>query len=236
MRIAFTAAAALTILFVMTVLTADAQTPRRRTSTPIPAPTATPSQDAAVISRADDFLDENTSRAIPPDPNEARTGADRANVQSLEDLGKRIKNLESAQVQKGDPDAKPKRLLLNLDILTRAEQRSESLRRQIFELMEKETTYRTRIDAIEYDLRPEAIERHTAITGSLRPEELRATRKKVLESERTNLQNLITEIQRTKTTLEQSLQRSEALIEKLRTKLEGEIDTALEDEPQKPDQ
>lgn len=219
------------ILFVVAATTANAQTTRRHTrSTPIPAPTATPSQDASVVSRADDFPDDNTSIAIPPDPNEAKAAA--SNMQSLEELGRRIKNLESGQVQKSDPDAKPKRLLLNLDILTRAEQRSESLRRQIFELMEKESTYKTRIDSIEYDLRPEAIERHTAITGSLRPEELRASRKKALESEKANLQNLIDEIQKTRGSLELNLQRSEALVERLRQKLEKEIDTSLDDDQQ----
>ena len=222
------------IVLVVTASAADAQTTRRRSpSIPIPAPTATPSSDAAVVSRADDFLDDSTAVPIPPDPN---AGADRANIQLLEELGRRIKNLEAARVEKSDPDAKPKRLLLNLDILTRAEQRSESLRRQIFELMEKETTYKTRIDSLDYDLRPEAIERHTAITGSLRPEELRSNRKKALESEKANLQILITEIQRTRSTLELNLQRSEALVERLRTKLEKEIDTSLEDEPENRDQ
>ena len=234
MRLAFISGSVLALVL-MTSVAIDAQTNRRRTSTPIPAPTATPSNDAAVVSRADDFPDDSTAVPVPPDPNEAKPGADRTNIQSLEELGRRIKNLEAGQVQKGDPDAKPKRLLLNLDILTRAEQRSESLRRQIFELMEKESTYKTRIDSLDYDLRPEAIERHTAITGSLRPEELRANRKKALESEKTNLQNLITEIQKTRSTLELNLQRSEALVERLRTKLEKEIDTSLEDEPENHD-
>ena len=225
------------VLVTMFVMSADAQTNRRRTSTPIPAPTATPSSEPQVVSRADDFPDESTSQAIPPDPNEARTnGADRTSVQSLEELGSRIKNLEAAATQgraKPDPDEKQKRLLLNLDILTKAEGRSESIRKQLFEMMEKENSIRTRIDAIDYDLRPEMIERTTAITGSLRPEEMRANRAKSLQSEKTNLQKLLTEIDRNKASLEISLQRSDALVEKLRTKLEKEIDTALDEDPEK---
>ena len=60
-------------------------TRRRRTSTPIPAPTATPPlTEPQIISRADEFPDEN-SRAIPPDPNENKPGpgADTASVKSL---------------------------------------------------------------------------------------------------------------------------------------------------------
>jgi hypothetical protein len=204
---------------------------RRRTSTPIPAPTATPvTSEPLVISRADEFPDEN-SRAIPPDPNENKPGADATSVGTLEELGNRIKNLEAARSQKPvDPDEKQKRLLLNLDILTRAESRSESLRKQVFEMIEKENTVKTRLDSLDYDLRPEVIERSTALIGSLRPEEIRASRRKSLESERTNLQSLLTEIQRTRSSLEISLQRADVLVEKLRAKFEKEIDTALEDD------
>jgi len=210
----------------------DAQTNRRK-SIPIPAPTATPSSEPLIISRAEDFPDEN-SRAIPPDPNESKTGADRTSVQSLEELGNRIRNLEAATTQtrsKPDPDEKQKRLLLNIDILTKAEQRSEGLRKQLFDMMEKETAIRTKIDSLDYNLRPEAIERTTAITGSMRPEELRASRQKSLESEKANLQKLLVEIDKSKASLEISLQRADALVEKLRTKLEKEIDAALVDEP-----
>jgi hypothetical protein len=204
---------------------------RRRTSTPIPAPTATPvTSEPLVISRADEFPDEN-SRAIPPDPNEVKTGVD-ANIVTLEELGNRIRNLESARSVKpaADPDEKQKRVLLNLDILTRAEQRSESLRKQVFEMIEKENSVKTKLDSLEYDMRPEVIERTTSMIGSLRPEEIRAARKKSLESERANLQSLLTEIQRTRASLDISLQRSDALVEKLRAKFEKEIDSALEDD------
>ncbi len=220
--------------FVAAVADMSGQTNRRRrTSTPIPAPTATPvTSEPLVISRADEFPDEN-SRAIPPDPNEIKqgSGADTASVGTLEELGNRIKNLEAARNEKAvDPDEKQKRLLLNLDILTRAEGRSESLRKQVFEMIEKENAVKTKLDSLEYDLRPEVIERSTSMVGSLRPEEIRASRKKSLESERANLQSLLTEIQRTRSSLEISLQRADALVEKLRAKFEKEIDSALDDD------
>jgi len=218
-------------LFGIAVADVVAQTPRR--SIPIPAPTATPSSsDPMIISRADDFPDDS-SRAIPPDPNEIRTPAiDAASLVTLEQLGNRIKNLEAGiRVEKPDPDQKQKRLLLNLDILTRAEQRSESLRKQLFEMIEKENSVKSKLDSLEYELRPEVIERSTNLIGSLRPEEIRASRRKSVEAERTNLQSLLTEIQRTRGRLEADLQRSDVLVEKLRNKFEKEIDTALEDDP-----
>ncbi|MEO6333801.1 MAG: hypothetical protein ABIO91_02365 [Pyrinomonadaceae bacterium] len=228
------------LLMVFSVLAAAADihgqtNRRRRTATPIPAPSATPpSGEPQVISRADEFPEEN-SRAIPPDPNEIKTGvgADNASVVSLENLGNRIKNLEAARKDPVvDPDGKSKRLLLNLDILTRAEQRSEGLRKQVFEMIEKENSVRTKIDSLEYDLRSESIDRSVAFVGSLRPEEIRASRRKSLESERTNLQSLLTEIVRTRALLEASSQRADSLVERLRLKFEKEIDTSLADEPE----
>jgi predicted nucleic acid-binding Zn-ribbon protein len=114
--------------------------------------------------------------------------------------------------------------------VTRAEQRSESLRKQLFDMIEKENAVKTKLDSLEYDLRPEVIDRNQAFIGSLRPEEIRAARRKSLESERANLQSLLTEIQKTRASLDASLQRSDALVERLRTKFEKEIDTALDDD------
>ena len=226
------------IALAVTAADISAQTNRRRrTATPIPAPTATPpTSEPLIISRADEFPDEN-SRAIPPDPNENKTnGANSASIATLEELGTRIKNLEAGSRKVVDPDEKQKRLLLNLDIVTRAEQRSESLRKQLFEMIEKENAVKTKLDSLEYDLRPETIDRNQAFIGSLRPEEIRAARKKSLESERANLQSLLTEIQKTRASLDASLQRSDALVERLRTKFEKEIDAALDDDgDHKPD-
>jgi len=121
--------------------------------------------------------------------------------------------------------------MLNLDILTRAEQRAETLRKQLFDMIERENQIKTRLDQIENDIRPEMLERSVAFAGSLRPEELRDNRRKNLEVDRRNLQNLLTEIQNTKSSLELNVQKADILVEKFRFKLEKEIDNALADEP-----
>lgn len=131
-------------------------------------------------------------------------------------------------------DDKQKRMLLNLDILTRAEQRSESLRKQNFDLIEKENSIRSRLEQIEYDSRPEVIERPLQISGSLRPEELRENRRKTLLAEKRNLEALLIEIQTTRASVSDSLQRADSMVEKLRGKLEKDINDSflLDDEPQ----
>ena len=206
-------------------------TRRKRTPTTIPAATT---GEAQIISRAEDFPDTDavllpktdTKKPADPvtDPNETS--------KTIAELRSRVTGLESSQ--KNDQDDRQKRLLLNLDILTRAEQRSESLRKQLFEMVEKESAIKTKLDMIEINIRPEAIDREVAFAGTMRPEDLRALKKKQLEIERTSLQSILAEIQKTKITIDQNLQRSEAMVEKLRIRLEKEIDSALADDPSKP--
>ena len=195
-----------------------------------PKPLATPPRvvtGAEIISRADELYTPTVT--VPSENAEAKPASESAEIRELLD---RIKKLEAgrqtdAGSKKADPDEVQKRMLLNLDIITRAEQRSESLRKQLFEMIEKENTVRGRIEQISFEMRPEMIERSLHLAGSMKPEEVRENRRKSLAAERDNLQALLTEIQTTRTTVNANLQRSEVLVEKLRTKLEKDIDDAL---------
>ena len=194
-----------------------------------------PTTEPVIISRAEDFpldtpvLSSNVENAIRAADEVEGVNSSEKTIAELTD---RITALESTK--KVDYDQKQKRLAMNLEILTKAEQRVESLRKQSFEMLDKETSIKTKLEQIENDLRPEAIDRNVAFLGSLRPEELRATRKKNLEAERNNLQTMLAEIQRTRSNLDLNVQKAELLVEKLRSKLEVEIDAALQDDPAKP--
>jgi len=229
-------------LFVL-VTNTDAQTSRRKKTTkpqPVVSPTPPPQQEdvPVVISRADDYQNENqtvlTGNQQIPAPVETETEGEKIDKfsQRIKELTTRIKTLESTG--KNEYDEKQKRLLLNLDILSKTEQRAESLRKQLFEMIEKESTVRTRLEQLQFDLRPELIERSSAMTGSLRPEEIRDHRKKSLEAEKNNLESLLTQIQTNRAKLEESVQKADFLVEKVRLKLDKEIDDALasEDENQ----
>lgn len=226
----------LAVLFCFAVAIPDAsgqgtrrkRKPSKTASTASTLPVA-PAGDAQIVSRAADFPDDSV-QLVPSEQKrpEIPTFDPTETSKALDDIKNRIAAMES--MKKGDPDEKQKRLLLNLDILSRAEQRSESLRKQLFDLMEKETGIRSRLDMIEVNLRPEAIDREVAFAGTLRPEDLRAMKKKQLEVEKTSLQNILSEIVKTKTVLEQNLQRSDQMVEKLRLKLDKEVDDALAEE------
>ena len=55
------------------------------------------------------------------------------------------------------------------------------LRSQLSELQDREAGIKIRLQELDYDLKPENIERHFAGVGSVHPEELRETRRKQLQ-------------------------------------------------------
>lgn len=223
---------AATILFCIFVSAVEttAQTNRRRTrraTVPIVSPTPPPQTVPTIVSRAEDYQSENQTIVSEVPPTETETANQRVGSfgDEMKALNSRVKSLESSR--KNEYDEKQKRLLLNLDILSRAESRAESLRKQLFEIVEKENTLRTRLEQIEFDARPEMVDRAAALSGSLRPEEIRDQRKKSLDVEKRNLESLLTQIQSNRAALELNVQKADALVEKVRFKLEKEIDDAL---------
>ncbi|MFM9904217.1 MAG: hypothetical protein ACKVQJ_06560 [Pyrinomonadaceae bacterium] len=207
-------------------LAADAQTTKTRAK-PLATPLPTLS-GAEIISRADDYL---TVEPVKQPATKTSTNAN-VNAARIKELTDRINKLESTQ--KSDYDEKQKRMLLNLDILTRAEQRAESLRKQLFEMIEKENSVKSRLDQIETDSRPEMIERTLQLAGSMKPEEIRDIRRKSLANEKTNLQALLFEIQNTRSNITVNLQKADLMVEKLRIKLEKDIEDSFlkDDEPE----
>jgi hypothetical protein len=211
-------------------LAAGAASGQNTRPTPKPKPLATPPivTGAEIISRAGDLIEAPVQTSTPePDVSErSSVGPD------VRELTERIKRLEGGR--KDTYDEKQKRMLLNLDILTRAEQRAEALRKQLFDMIEKESNVQTRLEQIEYDIRPEVIERALHMSGSMRPEEVRENRRRALNAEKMNLQSLLTEIQSTRANLSANLSRADQMVERLRLKLERDIEASFlkEDDPE----
>lgn len=197
----------------------------RPTPTPVPIQVTTdqiigqePGRPLVTPQDVEQTPDANTSEQPP-----------QTSSPSTEALLARIKALESSRSDRYDEQQK--RLLMNLDILTRAEQRSENLRKQVFELMEKEAAVQTKLDQLAYEMRPEMINRVTTqMGGSMKPEEVREAKAQSLAAEQTLQQNLLAEIQSAKARVEAGLERSEQLVERLRAKIEKDIDDSLDPE------
>ena len=120
------------------------------------------------------------------------------------------------------------RISSSFTLLVQAEQRAEMLRRQLLELIEKETLYRTRITQIDEDMRPENVERTLNAYGTTRTAELRDTRRKVLETDRRGYVALLTLTTEGRTKLEEEVRQADALAQRLRQRLNPLIEREID--------
>jgi len=153
--------------------------------------------------------------------------------QSLQTLSNRLKVLSDELFS---PDKKNedksldsvKKVTTGLDLLAHAEERAEVLRKQLIELIEKETVYKTRMGQFDEDLRPENIERSTIGLGGTRTAELRDTRRRGLETEKRGIENLLNVTTQSRMRLEEDVRQADLLVTRLRQRLlpiiEKEID------------
>jgi phage shock protein A len=129
------------------------------------------------------------------------------------------------------------RYQLDMERLTRAEQRAEQLRSQLMDVQAKIADFESKIEQIEWALRPENLENSTAGYGSTRPEALREARKKSLESERNRVQAQLKLAETSRSRLEGAVANADAEVDLLRAKLEqrrAQMDAAPVETPAKP--
>jgi hypothetical protein len=153
--------------------------------------------------------------------------------QSLQTLNSRLKVISDGLLA---PDKKNedkslesvRKVTTNLDLLTHAEERAEVLRKQLIELIEKETAYKSRMTQFDEDLRPENIERSMAGVGGTRTAEMRDTRRRVLDNDKRGVDNLLSVTVQSRIRLEEDVRQADQLVSKLRQRLfpliEKEID------------
>jgi uncharacterized protein YhaN len=214
-------------------LDVSAQKKKKKKTQPLPTPVqTTPSSEPTVVGRSTDYadLEDYLPKAAnaPATTGGAQTGTDIQPLSpALEDLARQVHDLTG---RINSMDAKQK-LLLDLEILGRAEQRAGTLRQQLMDSSDKEDTIKTRLSELEGEMTPQAIERRAAFAGSLRPEEVRDNILKTLTAEKDHLTNQMTQLQNNRAALETSLQNADALVERLRDKLEKSIEEQLQDAP-----
>ena len=113
-------------------------------------------------------------------------------------------------------------------LLAQTEQRAEVLRRQLLDLIEKETAYRSRIAQIDEDIRPDNVERALNPYGTTRTVEARDTRRRILENDRRGFENLLTLVSQSRIRLEEDVRQADALVSRLRLRLFPAIDRQIE--------
>ena len=176
-------------------------------------------------------------RAAPPeqspasaDPIANELGLLRKSLQTLNSRLQVISDGLLAPDSKGEAESKErlKRISTNFDILTRAEERAEILRKQLIELLEKETQFKMRLVQLEEEMRPENIERTLSTYGTTRTVEIRETRRRVLESEKRGIENLLLVTSQSRLRLEDDVRQADQLVAKLRQRLFPLIDKEIE--------
>ena len=151
---------------------------------------------------------------------------------SLQTLNERLRVISETLLAPDAKDADPKeqrnRISANLDLLSRAEQRAEVLRKQLIELIEKETALRSRMVQIDEDMRPENIERAVSLVGTTRTVEIRDARRRVLENDRRGYESLLNLTSQSRQQLEDTVRQADAMVSRLRQRvlplIEKEID------------
>jgi predicted nucleic acid-binding Zn-ribbon protein len=108
-----------------------------------------------------------------------------------------------------------------MERLTRAEQRAESLRTQQVDVESKLADLQSKLELIEYQLRPENLEQASGY-GTVHPEEARAARRRALEGERARAQAQIKILETSRTRLETSVVTADAEVDSLRRKIEAQ--------------
>jgi len=155
---------------------------------------------------------------------DANTTARPAGEQDPEAMKKTIRGL-ATQVDKLNDKLsqmeESQRSLLDLERLSRAESRSAALRAEMREVQSKEADLEAKAEQVEYDLKPENIERATAGYGTTHPEDVREQRRRQLENEKLRLRKQLDQLADSHSRLDQAIATSDAEIDRLHKKLDA---------------
>ena len=118
--------------------------------------------------------------------------------------------------------------MVDLERLSRSEQRSAQLRTELSGVQSKKSELAAHLEDIEFALKPENIERAAAGIGTTRPEEVREQRRKQLESDRTRTQQQLDQLNTNEARLQQAIATSDADVDRLQKKLDAADRAAIE--------
>ena len=170
------------------------------------------------IYQPSDNSNANAAEAAAENANSTSTNEDpEAMKKSIRSLSSQVDRLSEKLGQMEESQ----RSLVDLERLSRAEQRSAQLRSELHDTLSKESDLQARAEDLDYALKPENIERATAIYGSTHPEEMREQRRRQLQSERERVQKQVDQLAANRARLEQAIAASDVEAERLRKRLDA---------------
>jgi hypothetical protein len=180
---------------------------------------ASAAESERIISTADQGINQTEPTTESTQP-QKRNGSTRSSSepdmqQTINTLSNQVDRLNAKLTQMQQND----RTLIDMERLTRAEQRAESLRVQQVDVESKLSDLQVKLEQVNYELRPENIER-AAGYGTVHPEEARDARRRQLEGERSRVLNQIRILETSRTRLETAVATADAEVDALRRKIE----------------
>lgn len=231
-RIVFT----LSAMLVLAMCFSEAQAQRRRRpsrrithpvrSQPVPLPAPVNPQtgpEATIVSTADEpppKENKNTSKQATnnPTPRNSNSEADQERMRrTIDHLSGQVTELSNKLNQMKDQQ----NTLVDLERLSRAEQRAENFRTQLRDVLDKESALQARLEQIDYDLRPESIQMRAALVGTLRPDEVREAIRRQLESEKTRVRKQLDQLASSRVRLEAAVASAETEVDRLRARIDA---------------
>src|SRR5712692_7191459 len=215
---------ALFIIAGVSLVDSDAQRRRRKRRSRPSAPRITnpaiyqpsPTDNANSNTSGDTVNSNENANAQSPDP-EAMKQTIRTLSSQVDRLTEKISQMDEAQ-----------RSLVDLERLSRAEQRASSLRTELRDVQAKESDLQARAEEIDYALKPENIERSVAGYGTTHPEELREQRRRQLESEKERVRKQLAQLASSHTQLEQGIAAADVELERLHKRLDAADAAAIQ--------
>jgi DNA repair exonuclease SbcCD ATPase subunit len=177
-----------------------------------------PTGDVKIISTADESDGTQETENIQPKRSKnTKTTSDPEDMQqTITTLTTQVNRLNDRLSQMQEDD----RYLLDMERLTRAEQRAEQLRSQQIDVQSKIADLQSRLDQVDYFLKPENIDKATQGYGTVHPEEAREARRRQLENEKARLQAQVNILETSRTRLESAIATADSEVDLLRARLE----------------
>lgn len=214
---------AATLLAGFLLVDSSAQKRRRKTRRRPPAPQIT--NPEIYQAPANDNANSNAAEAATGNTNANASTEDsdgmKKTIRGLSDQVDRL-NQKLGQVEQSQQS------MVDLERLSRAEQRSAQLRSELRDVQQKKGDLEAHLEDVEYALKPENIERATAGYGTTRPEDVREQRRKQLESERERVRKQLAELQVGEDRLQQAIATSDAEVDRLQKKMDAADRAAIE--------
>ncbi|CAN5386492.1 hypothetical protein BH10ACI3_BH10ACI3_03900 [soil metagenome] len=125
---------------------------------------------------------------------------------------------------------KQQKLILGMELLTRTEQRVTVLQKAQIDLVEKQNEVKNKLTQVENDLRPRNVENSVVYAGTTETDELREARRVKLQSERMNLNALLTQLQSNAAETTDALRDAQSLAYRLRRTFLPQVEKELYDQ------